>query len=285
MDVRDLTNKVAAVTGAASGIGRASALAFALRGAQLAICDRDEAGLAETEALAAAIGARVLARPVDVSSADEMRGFAEAVHAETGPLDLLMNNAGVGLGASFQDTSLADWEWILGVNLRGVIHGCHFFVPAMVERGRGGHVVNVSSMAGYLPSELLSAYTTTKYAVLGLSESLRIELARHRIGVTALCPGVIDTNITRSTPLRGAADAADAREQMVGAYQRRGYGPERVAEQLLKAIARNRAIAPVTPEAWGFYYLKRLFPGLVHWISRKGGERAPGSSASPGSGS
>lgn len=250
MDTRDLHGKTALVTGAASGIGRATALAFGRRGANLVICDLDEAGLKETESALRGLGRSVLARRVDVADRDAMRGFAEETRAEAGVLDILMNNAGVGLGASFLDTSLEDWDWILGINVRGVVHGCHFFVPPMVERGTGGHVVNVASAAGFLPAEALSAYCTTKYAVLGLSEALRTELRRHGIGVTAICPGIIDTPITRSSPLRGRYAAEGQREEMTEAYRKRGYGPERVAENVLKAIRRNRGVAPVTPEAW-----------------------------------
>lgn len=263
MDVRDLRGRVALVTGAASGIGRASALAFARRGADLALCDVDERGLAETAESARALGREVLAQRVDVADAGAMAGFAGAVHARWPAVDVLMNNAGVGLGASFLDTSLADWEWIRGVNELGVVHGCHFFVPAMVRAGGPRHVVNVASMAGYVPSVTLAAYTMTKYAVVGLSESLRMELAPHGIGVTAICPGIIDTPIVRNAPLRGAADVPGARERMAELYRRRGYGPERVAENVLRAIARNRAVAPVSPEAWTFWFLKRLSPGAV----------------------
>jgi NAD(P)-dependent dehydrogenase (short-subunit alcohol dehydrogenase family) len=270
MDVRSLSGKTALITGAGSGIGRETALACARRGAQLALCDLDAAGLAETEQRVRALGGerRVLTQRVDVASADEMRAFADAVHRELPAVDLLVNNAGVGLGAAFQDTSLDDWRWIVGVNLMGVVHGCHFFLPRMLARGAGGHVVNVASAAGYLPSEALAAYSATKYAVLGLSESLHIELHRRGIGVTALCPGIIDTPITRSAALRGAAAAEGAREKMIAAYQRRNYGPERVAEALLRAVQRNRTIAPVTPEAWLGYFLKRLAPWAVHGAAR-----------------
>jgi NAD(P)-dependent dehydrogenase (short-subunit alcohol dehydrogenase family) len=188
-------------------------------------------------------------------------------------VDLLMNNAGVAIGGGFLDTSLPDWEWILGVNLRGVVHGCHFFVPAMVRRGRGGHVVNVASAAGYVAVEALAAYATTKFGVLGLSEALRDELARHRIGVTCICPGIIDTPITRAAKLVGPAASDAARQRMIDAYQRRGYGPERVAEGVLRAVQRNRAVAPVAPEAWLMYYAKRLAPGWLAranaWLSRR----------------
>lgn len=274
MDVRNLAGKTALVTGAASGIGKQSALAFGRRGADLVICDIDEAGLAETERELRGLGRQVQSRRVDVADRDAMQAFAADIHQKIGSIDLLMNNAGVALGARFLETSLEDWDWILGINLRGVIHGCHFFVPEMKASGRGGHVVNVSSAAGYLPASVLNAYVTTKYAVLGLSEALSLELAPHGIGVTALCPGIIDTPITRSARLRGELDSAEMRHEMVSRYGKRGYGPERVAENLLKAIQRNRTVAPISPEAWIGYGLKRLAPGLVRWLGARGERNA-----------
>jgi NAD(P)-dependent dehydrogenase (short-subunit alcohol dehydrogenase family) len=263
VDVSDLSGRVALVTGAASGIGRETALALARRGADLALCDVDEAGLAASRRDAEALGRRVLAQRVDVSDRAAMRAFADAVHAEHAAVDVLVNNAGVGLGASFLETPLEDWDWILGINLLGVVHGCHFFVPAMVARGREAHVVNIASMASYMPSEALSAYTTTKFAVRGLSEALRVELARHRIGVTAVCPGVIDTAITRNMRARGAAADPATRERGAELFRRRNYSPARVAENILRAIQRNRAVAPISPEAWIVWYLTRLAPGVV----------------------
>jgi len=269
VDVRDLSGKTVLVTGAASGIGRESALAFGSRGADLVICDVDETGLAETGELLSAQGRSVFSRRVDVANPEEMGAFAEEVHGQIRALDILMNNAGVGLAASFLDTPLEDWDWLLRINLRGVIHGCHFFVPPMVSRGVGGHVVNVASLAAFLPSETLSAYTTSKYAVLGLSEALCNELKRHRIGVTAVCPGVINTALTTTSRMRGAAGAAGERERLTRIYQRRNYGPERVARNVLKAIQRNRTVAPISPESWIIYYLKRLAPGAVRALARQ----------------
>ena len=262
------------VTGAGSGIGRACAGAFAERGADLALCDLDETSLAATAEALRARGRRVLARRVDVSDAAAMAEFAAAVGAELGTPHLLVNNAGVGLGGGFLETELEDWDWILGVNLRGVVHGCHAFLPGMVEAGGPRHVVNVASMAGYLASESLCAYTTTKFAVVGFTESLALELARHGLGATALCPGIIDTPITRRARLRGRAAADPAfRERMVAAYHRRGYTPERVARALLRAVQRRRVVAPVSPEAWTAYLLKRLAPGalrrFVAWSERR----------------
>ncbi len=274
MDVRNLTGKTVLVTGAASGIGRATALAFARRGADLVICDLNEAALGTTAADIRTLGRDVLAERVDVADRDQMRAFAAAVHARVDAVDILMNNAGVALGAGFVDTTLEDWDWILGINLCGVIHGCHFFVPPMIARGRGGHVINLSSTAGFLASEALVAYTTTKFAVLGLTESIRDEFALHGIGVTAVCPGMINTAITRSARMRGLYARPDMHQGMIKMFERRNYTPERVAENILKAVQRNRVVAPISPEAWGFYYAKRFFPGVLARLQRLGSSRA-----------
>jgi NAD(P)-dependent dehydrogenase (short-subunit alcohol dehydrogenase family) len=282
MDTTNLDGRSALVTGAGSGIGKATALLLARRGASLFLCDVNEPGLAETERAVRELGRDVLARRVDVSQRAQMQAFAELVHARVEAVDLLVNNAGVGIGGGFLDTSLEDWDWIVGINLMGVVHGCHFFVPAMVKRRRGGHVVNLSSAAGYLATAALAAYCTTKFGVLGLSESLRDELGPHGIGVTAVCPGIVNTAITRSSPLRGVADTPENRERMVAMYQRRNYGPERVAVNILRAVQRNRAVAPITPEAWAMYALKRLSPALTAWLSRRLGQQlAPPAAAPP----
>jgi NAD(P)-dependent dehydrogenase (short-subunit alcohol dehydrogenase family) len=216
----------------------------------------------------------VLARRVDVAEPEEMRAFAEAVHGEVAAVDLLVNNAGVGLGGLFLDTPLEDWEWIVRINLLGVVHGCHFFLPWMVERGRGGHVVNVASMSGYLCLPAQSAYAATKFAVLGLSEGLRAELGPFGIGVTAVCPGFIDTPIVESSRLRGVAADPANRARAIAFYRRRSYGPERVARRLLAAVQRNRAVAPVSAEAWVAYAGMRLTPGVLRWAMGRIARRA-----------
>jgi NAD(P)-dependent dehydrogenase (short-subunit alcohol dehydrogenase family) len=276
VDVRDLCGRTALVTGAASGIGRETALACARRGASLVICDVDEAGLAETEEEIRGLGRDVLAQRVDVARREEVGALAEAVHERVQAVDLLVNNAGVGLGGLFLDTPLEDWEWIAQINLFGVIHGCHFFLPPMVKAGRGGHVVNVASAAAYAPLPAQSAYATTKFAVLGLSECLRAELAQHGIGVTAVCPGFIDTSIVETSRLRGAVAAPENRRRTLAFYRRRNYGPERVAGNILKAVQRNRAVAPISPEAWLMHYGMRLVPGLFRWTNRNLVARALG---------
>ncbi len=269
MDTTNLNGKTVLVTGAGSGIGRETALLAARRGADLVICDVNEGALVEVRAQAADLGRNVLARRVDVSNREEMRSLAEAVHADGGAVDLLVNNAGVGLVGGLLDTELEDWDWIVGINLMGVVNGCHFFLPKMIERGMGGHVANVSSMAGFHASPALVAYTTTKFAVLGLSEALREELRPHGIGVTAICPGIINTPITTNARARGAAADPKVRERAVAFYKRRNYGPDRVAENILKAVQRNRTVAPVAPEAWLSYAIKRISPRLAGWVARR----------------
>jgi NAD(P)-dependent dehydrogenase (short-subunit alcohol dehydrogenase family) len=267
MKTSDLTGRTVLVTGAGSGIGRETALLSATRGANLVICDVDEAGLAEVDAAVREMGRDVLARRVDVADRDQMTAFAEAVAERVGAVDLLVNNAGVGLGGGLLDTRLEDWDWIVGINLMGVVHGCHLFAPPMVARG-SGHVVNVASLAALNPTPSLTAYSATKAAVLGLSEALREELHPHGVGVTAICPGIINTPITRNARLRGAADDPAIRDRVVRLYERRNYGPERVAANLLRAVERGRIVAPIAPEAWFGYALKRISPRLTGLLMR-----------------
>ncbi|UQA58930.1 SDR family NAD(P)-dependent oxidoreductase [Polyangium aurulentum] len=282
MKQANFAGKVALVTGAGSGIGRATALALARAGADLVLCDISEESVCATADAIRALGRKALARRVDVSSRDAMAAFADEVHAQHAGVDLLVNNAGVAVSGGLLDTSLDDWAWQLGVNVMGVVHGCHFFVPRMVERGRGGHVVNIASLAGLAGSRTLVAYCTSKFAVVGLSEALRDELKHHRIGVTAICPGFVRTNISAAGRLRGvfAEPAARARAEQRLAN---GLPPERVAELILKAIGTNIAVLPVAPEAWVIYALKRLSPTLLEAVTRRVIDREypPGRAGAP----
>lgn len=264
----NLTDKVAVITGAGSGIGRELALSCAARGADLALCDINDSDLADTAATARGFGARVLTERVDVSDAETMSRFAQETLDRFGSVDLLINNAGVGLVGGFLDTSGKDWDWLIGVNLMGVVHGCNAFLPPMIEAGRGGHVVNLSSAAGLLANPQLTAYSATKFAVLGLSEALRMELAPHRIGVTAVCPGVINTAITQNSAIRGDGDAEQRRNRLTATYHKRGYPPERVARNILRAVDKDRAVAPIAAEAHLMYLLARR-PPVARWTATR----------------
>lgn len=259
------------VTGAASGIGRATAFAFAESGARIVAVDRDAEGAARTAEMSRLIGApEAWGETVDVSDEQAMEKLAEKVAGEYGVVDVLVNNAGIGLSGSFLQTSPEDWKRVLDVNLWGVIHGCRLFGRQMAERGQGGHIVNTASAAAYLPSKALPAYSTSKAAVLMLSECLRAELAGQGIGVSAICPGLVNTNITSTARFAGVDEAEEKRRQKKSArlYGLRNYPPEKVADAILRAVVKNQAVVPVTPEARGAHFMSRFTPRTLRAIAR-----------------
>ncbi|WP_327354897.1 SDR family oxidoreductase [Streptomyces sp. NBC_01304] len=259
------------VTGAASGIGRATAFAFAEAGARVVAVDRDAEGVARTAEMAQLIGApQAWGETVDVTDEQAMEKLAEKVATEYGVLDVLVNNAGIGISGSFFDTTSEDWKKVLDVNLWGVIHGCRIFGKQMADRGQGGHIVNTASAAAYQPSKALPAYSTSKAAVLMLSECLRAELAGQGIGVSAICPGFVNTNITATTHFAGVDETEEKRRQKKTSrlYGLRNYPPEKVADAILGAVVKNQAVVPVTPEARGAHLMSRFTPRALRAIAR-----------------
>lgn len=259
------------VTGAASGIGRATAFAFAEAGARVVAVDRDGEGAARTAEMSRLIGApEAWGETVDVSDEQAMEKLAAKVASDHGVVDVLVNNAGIGLTGSFFDTTSEEWKKVLDVNLWGVIHGCRIFGGQMAERGQGGHIVNTASAAAFQPSRALPAYSTSKAAVLMLSECLRAELAGQGIGVSAICPGIVNTNITATARFAGAGDEEQKRrqKQVSRLYGLRNYPPEKVADAILRAVLRNEAVVPVTPEARGARFMSRFAPRALRAIAR-----------------
>ncbi len=267
--MKNLNEKIAVVTGAGSGIGRATALALAEQGAIVVATDVQESSARKTAEDINRKGQNAHAFQLDVSDYGQMEDLAQRVEHSIGVPSLLVNNAGIAVAGLFLDTSLESWQRIMSINVMGVVHGCRAFLPSMVRSGEAGHVVNISSAAGYTAAQKMSAYCTTKFGVIGFSESLRAEMASHGIGVTAICPGIINTNIVKAGVFEIPGEDMEAKKASIDKfYEKRNYTPERAAAAIVKAIRRNRAIAPVTPEAWVFYYAKRWVPWAVRWSAR-----------------
>jgi NAD(P)-dependent dehydrogenase (short-subunit alcohol dehydrogenase family) len=262
--------KVVVVTGAGSGIGRHTALAFAERGAEVVAADIDGAAAERTALLCGDLGAAAHAHPVDVGDAEAMEALAKVVERDLGGADVVVNNAGIGLAGGLLDTTTDDWERVLRVNLWGVIHGSRLFGQQMTARGEGGHIVNVASAAAFTPSRSYPAYATSKAAVLMLSECLRAELAGDDIGVTAICPGIVDTGIVTATRFVGvsATEQDRRRTRTKRLYALRAFGPERVADAIVRAVEHDRAVVPVAAEARVSRVVSRLAPGLSRRLAR-----------------
>ena len=260
--MREVQGKVAVVTGAASGIGRGMAEAFAAAGMRLVLGDIEERALEETARALRAAGADVRAVRTDVSKQEDLDALAKETLRAHGAVHVLCNNAGIGAmagdtpGARSWESPLGDWQWIVGVNLIGVVHGIRAFLPIMIEQDAEAHVVNTASVAGLVPSGTL--YSSTKFAVVGLSESLHLELQRGRLKpkVSVLCPGLVDTQIMRSDRNRPVEFGASAPETPVvraarewfGEQVRKGMSPRAVGEQVLDAIREERFYILTHPE-------------------------------------
>jgi NAD(P)-dependent dehydrogenase (short-subunit alcohol dehydrogenase family) len=262
--MRDFNGKSVVVTGAGSGIGQQIALAFAKRGARLSVADINADRLEATRKEIEAMGNTVKSWVVDVSKAEQVKDFCDAVYNEMGRVDVLCNNAGVAVGGFLEDIPLEDWEWIFGVNLWGIIHGLHYFYPRMIKQGGGGHICNTASGAGLVPMPVLVPYCTTKYGVVGLCEAFRPEAALHRIGVSAICPGTVTTNITKDSRIDSGTTKytpSQVLEKVNQLYVKRNYQPDRVAAAVVKAVEKNKGVVPVCPETY--------VQDWAHRISRK----------------
>ncbi|MCB1291863.1 SDR family oxidoreductase [Mycolicibacterium sp.] len=260
------------VTGAGSGIGAATARAFAAEGAEVVAADINGTAAGQTAQEINAAGGVAHAHTVDVADADAVQRFADQVCAVHGVPDIVVNNAGIGVAGSFLDTPAEDFARVLEVNLGGVVNGCRAFVPRLVERGTGGHVVNVASMAAYAPLSSLNAYCTSKAAVFMFSDCLRAELDAAGVGLTTICPGLINTNIVSATGFH-APDGRQAavpgrRAQLEKMFELRRYGPEKVAAAILSAVRKGKPIRPVAPEAYLLYGTSRLMPQALRSTAR-----------------
>jgi NADP-dependent 3-hydroxy acid dehydrogenase YdfG len=262
--MKDFHGKVAVITGAGSGIGRALALALRDEGSELALVDVHEARL---RAVQAEIGAtRATIHVADVADRKRMAALADEVMAQHDRVDILINNAGVSVGADLEDHSLEDFDWIVGINFWGVVHGCKFFLPHL-RRSDDAYIVNLSSMFGLIGIPGQSSYCATKFAVRGFSEAIAAELAETNVRVMSVHPGGIRTNIAKDTRISGAM--ASGHERVVEYFERRAMPPEKCAEKIVSAMRKGKSRLLVAPEAFATDVIKRLFPSLPQrWIAR-----------------
>ncbi len=265
--------RVAAVTGAASGIGRALAEELARRGAHLALADIDDVGLAATVARCEGHGVKVIAQHLDVADRAAVYGWADQVVADHGRVNLVVNNAGVALGATVESTSYEDFEWLMGIDFWGVVYGTKAFLPHLKASGEG-HVVNVSSVFGLVSVPSQSAYNAAKFAVRGFTDTLRMELEIEGapVSVTTVHPGGIKTNIARNARVdQSVAELAGDTETARTDFERLFVtSPERAAHQILRAVQRDRRRALIGPDAKAIDVLARLPAGLYQSVLTRG---------------
>jgi NAD(P)-dependent dehydrogenase (short-subunit alcohol dehydrogenase family) len=258
-EVTNIADKLVLVTGAASGIGRATAVLSAQRGARLVLTDLN--ALDETVAEITRAGGTVeLARSLDVSDYDAVMALAKEVHDSLGTVDVVMNVAGISAWGTVSALEHHHWRDMVEVNLMGPIHVIEAFVPAMVDAGRGGHLVNVSSAAGLIGLPWHAAYSASKFGIRGVSEVLRFDLRRHGIRVSLVCPGGVDTGLTETIRIAGIDKASPSFVKAQSHFKRRAVTPEQAAAAILRGVSRNRYLVYTSPDILLAHTLQRVFP-------------------------
>ena len=247
------------LTGAASGIGRSAALKLAAEGAELFLTDRNAEGLEQTVAEARALGATVSAhRALDISQYDEVAAFASDIHDAHPSMDVVMNIAGVSAWGTVSNLEHRHWESMVSINLMGPIHVIETFVPPMVLAGRGGHLVNVSSAAGLVALPWHAAYSASKYGLRGLSEVLRFDLARHRIGVSVVVPGAVKTPLVQTVEIAGVDREDPQVRKWVDRFGGHAVSPDLVADRILRGVIKNRYLVYTSSDIRALYAFKRV---------------------------
>jgi NAD(P)-dependent dehydrogenase (short-subunit alcohol dehydrogenase family) len=239
----DFNGKIVVVTGAGSGIGRSSAMLFSRLGAKVHVADINAESAESVVGEVVARGGRGVSHTVDVTDPEAVEAFCARVYEEESRVDVLHSNAGIGHAANIEQTTVEDWQRVIGVNLLGMAYVVQAFVPRLLAQGGRASIVNTASMAGLVAAPQMAPYSASKFGVVGLSESLNAELGPQGIHVCAVCPGIIDTPITRSAIMRG--EPAEKREAAISFYRQRGASPDVVAEAVVEAVRKRKVIAPV----------------------------------------
>lgn len=261
--VRNLNRRGCLITGAGGGIGRATALAAARRGAVLHLTDRDETALAvTTDAVRGAGGKVATADPLDLRDHGAVRALAGRIHDGHGSLDVVMNVAGISIWGPIEAMEHRDWTDLIEIDLIAPIGVLEVFVPAMIRAGRGGHIVNVSSGAGLLGVPWHAGYSAAKFGLRGVSEVLRFDLERHGIGVSLICPGGVRTPLMDRIRIVGVESRAAGTRRLIDHFERHTVTPERVAERILRGIERNRYLVFTSADVRIAFLAQRLCPPL-----------------------
>ncbi|MDE0804495.1 MAG: SDR family NAD(P)-dependent oxidoreductase [Acidimicrobiales bacterium] len=274
----ELQGRVAAVTGAASGIGRELAVLLAKKGADLAISDVDEVGLAETVDLAKKAGGAttITSQRLDVADRDAVHAWADQVVADHGTVNLVVNNAGVALGATVDGMSYEDFDWLMGINFDGVVSGTKAFLPHLKTAGEG-HVVNISSVFGLMGIPSQSAYNAAKFAVRGFTEALRVELDIEDCGVSATTvhPGGIKTSIAKNARMDDSiSDIGQDSTKAIAEFEKLFItSPKRAAKAIVRAVEKDKRRLLIGPDAWAFSLISKLPPGMYQGIIARGAAR------------
>ncbi|MHB8894824.1 MAG: SDR family NAD(P)-dependent oxidoreductase [Candidatus Geothermincolia bacterium] len=259
--MKELRGKTVLVTGAASGIGRASAMRFSAEGAILILVDINEEGLALVAREIEACGGTAATYRADMREASQVAELHRLVTDEIGTPDVLMNAAGVAIVACVEDVPLETWEWVIGLNLWSCIYSAHYFLPDMIAR-RSGHIVNVASGAGLFAVPYQAPYVASKFGVVGLSEDMRWELSRYGIGVSAVCPGAIDTPIIENAICLGFADSMKKGAYFIAA------SVDKLAAAIIKGVEKNRPVIMYPGYIKLFYLMKRLSPRFADFFGK-----------------
>jgi NAD(P)-dependent dehydrogenase (short-subunit alcohol dehydrogenase family) len=259
--VRDLNGKNVFLTGAASGIGRATALSCARKGAVLFLTDVNQQGLLDVvEEITAAGGQVAFAAPADISDHDAVRAMCAEITEAHGSMDVVMNIAGIASWGTIQAMPHSTWQRVIDVNLMGPIAVLEYLVPPMISAGRGGQVVNVSSAAGIIGMPWHAAYSASKFGLRGVSEVLRFDLARHRIGVSLVVPGGVDTGLTETVNIAGVDNTSPQFRKLQEHFKKRAVTPEYAAAAILKGVRKNRYWVYTSPDILVAHLAQRYFP-------------------------
>jgi NAD(P)-dependent dehydrogenase (short-subunit alcohol dehydrogenase family) len=269
MGVAELRGKRCLITGAASGIGRATAIAAAGHGAELFLTDRDGDGLERVAAEIRTAGGDVSHfAAADVADHDAVVALAEEMHARASSMDVVMNIAGISTWGRIEELEHDHWRRTVEINLMGPISVLECFVPPMIEAGRGGHIVNVSSVAGLFGLPWHAPYSASKFGLRGVSEVLHFDLRKHGIGVSLVCPGAVKTPLVGTVDIVGVDRENPKIRKLIALFEKRAVAPERVAERIVEAIERNRYMVFTSPDGRILFGLQRWFPPAYAWIMR-----------------